>query len=80
MKHSESVDRGWRHLTLFSESPHDVAVLDALERIIPEYRVDVDRDHDDHKPRVRRIFPVIKHAGVPAELRLVSIPPFRPSH
>ena len=66
MKHSESVDRGWRHLTLFSETPHDVATLDALERVIPEYRVDVDRDHDDPFPHVRRIFPVIKHAGVPA--------------
>ncbi|MBI3019979.1 MAG: hypothetical protein HYY60_01485 [Parcubacteria group bacterium] len=81
---TEGADRGWRYLTLYSESPHDDAALDALERIIPEYYAnanspDDDRFHGDRAPRVRRIFPVIKNAGVPAELRLVSIPPF-PHH
>lgn len=87
MRHSEQlktgagIDLNWRYLTLYSESPHDVAVLDALERVIPaynanEYSQDDDRFHGDRTPRVRRIFPIHKEKSGSAKLRLVSIPPF----
>ncbi|MBI3074685.1 MAG: hypothetical protein HYY92_00510, partial [Parcubacteria group bacterium] len=40
LKTGEGIDLNWRYLTLYSESPHDDAALDALERVIPAYNAD----------------------------------------